>query len=509
MFNDYFVTVTEDIGINENIKGLTIPDILEKYKDHPSIMKITNNHDGQLFTLKPVSIQEMEKMISHMNPCKATGFDQFPPKLLQTAGSTIAPSLTSLVNHTIACSQFPADLKCAELSPVFKKDDILDKTKYRPVSILPCISKIMEGVIANQTMIYFSDILDVRISAFRKDYNTQSILLKAVEDWRKALDEGKYVGVILMDLSKAFNVIPHGLLLAKLHAYGCDENVLKLMLSYLTDRKQRTKIGTSRSDWKTLTKGLPQGSLLGPPMFNIFMNDMFLILEMCEDYNYADDNTISDAKDTPDELKSSLEHDAKNVTDWYDENGMKANTDKYQGITFGGKPDRPMSFTVKGITVECKDEVKLLGVHIDSGLTFSKQISVICQKAGQQTGAIMRLSTIIGMEVKLSIYRAFILSNFNYCPVVWMLCGQGNIKKMEHIQLKALCFVFNDFTSSYIELLEKSEQPSISIQLIRSLAIEVYKCINEIAPQYLCSLLTKHNIPYGLRDDNRLTQKKF
>ncbi len=174
---------------------------------------------------------------------------------------------------------------------------------------------------------------------------------------------------------------------------------------------------------------------------------------------------------------------------------MKANTDKYQGIVFGVKPDCPMSFTVKGITVECKDEVKLLGVYIDSQLTFSKQISFICQKVGQQTGAIMRLGTIIGMEVKLSIDRAFILSNFNYCPVVWMLCGQGNVKKMEHIQLKALLFVFNNFTSSYAELLIKSEQPSISIHLIRSLAIEVYQCINEIAPEYICTLLTKHNIP--------------
>ncbi len=123
----------------------------------------------------------------------------------------------------------------------------------------------MEGVIANQARIYFSAILDVRIFAFRKDYNTRSILLKAVEDWRMALDEGKYVGVILMDLSKAFDVIPHGLLIDKLHAYGCDEKVLNLMLSYLTGRKQRTKICTSRSDWKTLNKGLPQGSLLGPP----------------------------------------------------------------------------------------------------------------------------------------------------------------------------------------------------------------------------------------------------
>ncbi len=107
VFNDYFIKVTEDIGIRENVNRLTISDILDMYKDHHSVLKIANNHDGQLFTLKPVSVQKIGKIISHVNPRKATGFDQFPSKLLGTAGSAIAPSLTSLVNH----SQFPADLK--------------------------------------------------------------------------------------------------------------------------------------------------------------------------------------------------------------------------------------------------------------------------------------------------------------------------------------------------------------------------------------------------------------
>ncbi len=120
--------------------------------------------------------------------------------------------MIALVN-TILCVQFPADLKCAELSPVFKKENILDETKYRPISILPCLPKVMECVVNNQMCVYF---LDVHLSAFRKNYNTQSILLKAVEDWRKVLDNGKYVGAILIDLSKAFDLIPHGLFLTKL-----------------------------------------------------------------------------------------------------------------------------------------------------------------------------------------------------------------------------------------------------------------------------------------------------
>ncbi len=194
---------------------------------------------------------------------------------------------------------------------------------------------------------------------------------------------------------------------------------------------------------------------------------------------------------------------------WFDCNGMKANPEMYQGIAFGTKPDRPRSFNVRGTDIKCSKEVKLLSIYIDSALTFSKQITVICKKASQQTCAIMRLSAIISMDVKLAMYCTFILSNFNYCPVVWMLCGKRNMKKMEAIQLKALQFGFYDFTSSYDELLKRSRQPSISIHLIRSLAVEVYKCLRNIAPEYLCTLLQKHNVTYELRDKNNLIQKKF
>ncbi len=209
MFNDYFTTVTDGIGITKEINGIWITEIIEKYKSHLSNIKISNKYSGNLFTLKQVSVNNIKKLLSNMNPRKATGFDQLLPKLLRIAGSAIAPSMTALVNNTILCAQFPADLKCAELSPVLKKENILDETKYLPISILPCWSKVMECVVNNQMCAYFHDILHLRLWAFRKNYNTKSILVKAVEDWRKALDNGKYVVAILMDLSKAFDVIPH------------------------------------------------------------------------------------------------------------------------------------------------------------------------------------------------------------------------------------------------------------------------------------------------------------
>jgi hypothetical protein len=202
-----------------------------------------------------------------------------------------------------------------------------------------------------------------------------------VEDWKCALDDGKYVGAILMDLSKAFDVVPHGLLIAKLNAYGCDNDFIRLMHSYLTDRRQRTKIGNVRSDWKMLRKGVPQGSILGPPLFNIFSNDIYSSVEKSDMYNYADDNTLSHSHDTPDCLKHELEMDAENITEWFTENGMEANVPKYQPIVFGSKQEAPTSFNVNDNELKCLDVVKLLGVHIDSKLKFDKHIDTICLKA--------------------------------------------------------------------------------------------------------------------------------
>ncbi len=459
--------------------------------------------------MRCVSETEVNKILKSTNPRKATGYDNFPPKLLHAASSALTPSITSLANRMICYAHFPQDLKLAELAPVFKKDDNLDKTKYRPVSILPCVSKVMERIINNQMYEYFNEILMKHISAYRNAHSTQTILVSAVETWKSALDDHKYVGALLMDLSKAFDVIPHTLLIAKLHAYGCNENVLRLMYSYLSERKQRTKVGVCRSDWADLTKGVPQGSVLGPALFNIFMNDIYFCLTSCQMFNYADDNTLTYSHENFDDFKEAMEIDANSVIDWFDENGMKANPDKFQAIMFGNKAENDVTFQIKDQEIKCEPHVKLLGVHIDSLLKFDVQVENVCAKASRQINAVMRLSNTLDTEVKLVMYRAFILSNFNYCPLVWMFCGQESVKKMERLQCRALRFTFNDFTSCHEHLLEKSNEPSLIIHRIRTLAIEVFKCVNDIAPSYLCDLFEKHNVPYDMRDNNKLIQKRY
>ena len=191
-------------------------------------------------------------------------------------------------------AEFPSILKLAEVCPIFKKDDRLDKRNYRPVSVLPCISKIFEGIIVDQLSLYFEQLFSPFLSGFRKSHSCQSVLLRYIDDCKLVLDKNLLSGSILTDLSKAFDSLPHGLLVSKLKPYGLDATCCVLVANYFIGRKQRVKVGNDISTWMTVTKGTAQGSMFGPFMYNIFSNDLLMSLHnKCKIYNYADDNTWS------------------------------------------------------------------------------------------------------------------------------------------------------------------------------------------------------------------------
>ena len=199
----------------------------------------------------------------------------------------------------------------------------MNKANFRPVSILACISKIFERVYSNQMTDYFNDILSLSLSAFRKLYSCETVLVRLIEDWKALLDKHQVVGAMLLDLSKAFDCLPHRLLIAKLSSYGCSKEACKLIYSYLVNRRQRVKIGECRSEWIELKKGVPQRSILGPLLFNLFLNDIFYNISGL--YNYADDNTISRHGDTVEMVKTHLEGATNSALNWFSENEMQAN----------------------------------------------------------------------------------------------------------------------------------------------------------------------------------------
>ena len=202
------------------------------------------------------------------------------------------PFLTNCINHSFVANKFPDELKLSEVIPLYKKLDPLKKENYRPVSLLPHVSKVFERIIYKQIMSYVTNLLSDYITGFRKSHGSQHCLVKMLENWKSALNN-ESVCALFMDLSKAFDTINQDLLLAKLKAYGFSKDTLTLICSYLKNRKQKVAINNSASTTHTVISGVPQGSIDDPLLFNLFINDLVLFIEYRALENYADDNNLS------------------------------------------------------------------------------------------------------------------------------------------------------------------------------------------------------------------------
>ena len=477
------------------------------FENHPSIQAIVNQNLNSCFNFTEVDATYVTKLLSKINVKKSTGYDNISPRLLKMSSSKIAEPLTDLINMSIKTNIFPDALKQAEVSPLFKKHDNMNKENFRPVSILVCISKIFERVYSEQMMDFFNSILSISLSAFRRHFSCETVLVRLIEDWKALLDKQQVVGAMLLDLSKAFDCLPHSLLIAKLQAYGFDKNACNLIHSYLINRKQRVKIGDSRSEWLHLIKGVPQGSILGPLLFNIFLNDIFYSINGL--YNYADDNTLSIHGKTVSIVKDLLEDATNSALDWFESNEMQANSSKFQALLLGADSKNTNStFNIKGARISPSTSVTLLGIEIDNKLNFSKHVSKICTKAGQQLSALARLSKILDLNTKMTVFNCFVLSNFNYCPLVWHHCSINDNRKIEKIQERGLRFVYNDSQSSYKKLLSKSNKNLLYIERIKKLAVFVYKCKNRIGPASVHDLFLSKDFAYNLRDSSKFVQPK-
>ena len=193
------------------------------------------------FNFRSVCPEEINQRLKSIDIKKATGCDNIPGKILRLAHNELSMPLTSLINNCMKSNVFPDIMKLADVSPNYKKSDNLVKGNYRPVSVLTTLSKLYESAMNDQLLCYFASIFNDLLNAFRKGHSCQTLLVKCIEDWKSALDENKYVGVLFTDLSKAFDCLPHGLLLAKLRAYGLNTPACNLIASYLSNRKQRVK----------------------------------------------------------------------------------------------------------------------------------------------------------------------------------------------------------------------------------------------------------------------------
>ena len=278
-----------------------------------------------------------------------------------------------------------------------------------------------------------------------------------------------------MDLSKAFDILNHDLLIAKLYAYGFGKNALKPIQSYFSDRWQRTKINTSYSTWSALLKGVPQGSVLGPLLFNLYINDLFYIIKtnIC---NFTDDTTPYTVDKCLKGLTEKLQCATKSAMEWFHYNGMKLNFSKCHLLVCGHKFES-MILKIENTMVIETSLMKLLGIKIESELTFNKYRETVCKKASQKLNALSRLCTFIPFHKRKLLMNAFFESQFSYSPLVWMFHSRQVNSKVNSLHYRALRMVYFDETSSFEELLIKDGSVKIHHRNLQVLAIEMFKVI--------------------------------
>ena len=312
-----------------------------------------------------------------------------------------------------------------------------------------------------------------------------------------------------MDLSKAFNCMPHGLLLAKLHSYGLSSKACIFVSNYLKNRLQRIKVMGAVSDCTETNRAVPHGSVLGQLLFNIFINDLFFLPLDGSVVNYADDNHLCNANDNVHVLQKHLETDSAKAVECFNKNQTTTNTDKFQSILLSRRYVDDFDTNTCGHIIFRGKSLKMLGVTLDDKLNFKEHIRNMCQTASCQINALSRISKFLDEQCRMKVYKSFICANFTYCLLVWMLCGKTNMNKFEKLQERALATVYRDRSLTHDDMLRMSGQLSIRMNLVRLLAIEVFKCVNGTNPVYLNELFITPESNYDLRNKSRLLQPKF
>ena len=368
----------------------------------------------------------------------------------------------------------------------------------------------MERALYNQVYEYMNCKFHSYLSGFRKGYSCQDVLLRMTEDVRKSLDRGYTLGIIAIDLSKAFDCMPHGLLLAKLSAYGFDMASCLLMQSYLMKRQQRVKIGETFSEWINNIKGVPQGSILGPLLFNIFINDFLHVKFSSKVYNYADDNTLVSEDHNVTTLKEKLRNDCITAMEWFKQNNMKANAAKFQLMYLNKNSESNYSgIKVHATEILATNSISILGVELDQKLKFNIHVDEICSQTGKQINALKRIKHHLEKDSKMTIYNSYINCNFNYCSVIWMFANQSTLDKLERTNKRALRFVTNKGHISYEEMCRQEKQLNIYRRCIKSMAIQLFKVKQGTAPSYIKELFSVQNSGYAMRDNQKMTLPEF
>ena len=402
------------------------------------------NRNNLVFELHEVSTIQISRLVDKLSICKASGLDNISVRLLKSSAPTIIPSLTYIINSVICKGIIPADWKSARVSAIYKNDSKLDLNNYRPISVLPVIAKVFEKVVFDQTYNFLNDndLLSKEQSGFRHLHSTLTAMLDATDQWYTNMDNGLINAILFVDLKKAFDTIDHEILLGILNRYGFSNQTVELFRNYLSGRTQITVINNVSSGSCEITCGVPQGSILGPLLFLLYINDLPKCQLVSNGRLFADDTNLTYADNDLNKITSVLNDDLKILQNWLNMNKLSLNVMKTKYMFVASRqrlsniPEQ-LDISISGIEIKRVKSFKCLGLELDEGLTWESHVSAIISKVSKVIGVLRRLKSLLPLSALVLIYNSLIQPHFDYCSVIWDNLAGGLGQKLQRMQNRA------------------------------------------------------------------------
>ena len=464
---------------------------------------MTNIDQPNSFFYKPATSEEIENEILLLSNHKTYGLYSIPITLLKSARSVIGIHLANLINLSVQTGQYPSKLKIAKVIPIFKDEDDTDPSNYRPISLLSVFNRIFEKVMYNR-LIEFIDkhgILSNAQYGFRKCHSTHHAVLDIINQIHSNIDNKLYTCAIFLDLKKAFDTVNHDILLKKLYLYGVRGCGHDWFASYLSNRMQTTAIDSFISNKLTVNCGVPQGSVLGPLLFLLYINDITSSSTLLKFHLFADDTNILYSNKCHKTLERVVNQELRKVQEWLFANKLTLNIKKSNFVIF--QPHRriqthPISIklydpsTKTCVPLECKDFVKYLGVLFDMRLSWKNHIDDLCNRISRTVGVISKLRHFLPRYVLLKIYKSLLHPLLSYGVNIWGQANKTAINKVLILQKRALRLIFfKKSNESAIPLFKENNILPVTFLYYHSLAQLMFDVSTNKAPRNIRNMFVE------------------